>query len=45
MDKVHFERLFSTGRLDHFYIAAGQDGAETSALYAVNIQLSEILYP
>lgn len=32
MDKVHFERLFSTGRLARFYLAAGQDAAEASAL-------------
>jgi hypothetical protein len=45
MDKTHFERLFSTGRLARFYQAARQDAAEASALYAANIQLSESLYP
>jgi hypothetical protein len=45
MDKTHFERLFSTGRLARFYQAARQDTTEASALYAANIQLSESLYP
>jgi len=45
MDKAHFERLFSTGRLARFYLAAGHDATEASALYAANIQLSESLYP
>jgi hypothetical protein len=45
MDKTHFERLFSTGRLARFYQAARQDTTEASTLYAANIQLSESLYP
>lgn len=45
MDKTHFERLFSTGRLARFYQAARQDTTEASLLYAANIQLSESLYP
>lgn len=45
MNKTHFERLFSTGRLARFYQAARQDPAEAAALYAANIQLSESLCP
>lgn len=45
MDKAHFERLLSIGRLTRFYLAAGQDTSAASALYAANILLSESFYP